>query len=242
MKVDYKSVIGKLACNSVYKEIASLQSSWTLQDKTTPFFTLGKPAYLNFPKKDYFVDQEKNNKLLTGKFALLYDTVFRNLAAILGAPVVFGEKLNVPGFHIFLSHKKMTANYIPVPHIDIQVLYVLGNDIKLNDFASFTLCIDAPDTCSGLEVWEPAKPLREDIISQLSADSIGYMSKGPLANYVAESRLKKPKFIQYTPGYMVVHHGLFFHRPVIATAGQLRPRITLQGHCVKKDGKFIAFW
>ena len=49
-----------------------------------------------------------------------------------------------------------------------------------------------------------------------------------------------PEFISYTEGDMVIHNGCLTHQAVINSTEV--PRITLQGHAVKRQDRFEIYW
>ena len=220
--------------------IYSLRNNWI--ERNSSFFTLGRAAYLDCPN-DTYKNIDQLNNLLRKNFGLVYEKLFYFLKQILGSSVDFSPIGQIPGFQIYLPSVIYSYSKHFPPHLDTQILYVLkNNNINLQDFMSYTVSIEVPRKGAGLEYWEPIEPLPEDVFKNLTTLTRIDYNDGPLKEYFIQVSLHTPKFIEYKNGNIFAHHGLYFHRPVIGTYGQKFPRITLQGHCVRRGDKFITFW
>lgn len=243
----YIPVLTSKECEVYLKKIYSLKSNWIGRNKDLPFYTLGMAAYLDGPTNEYFNLEKRTiyNRVLNDNFSELYNTLKHKLSIFLRTPCELYDKSSIPGFHIYMNHlglKDSKFVHQPTPHLDIQFKYVFPEKgIKQEDFISFTLCLSCPEGC-GLNIWEPEIQLPEDVLDGLTEKSfIDCGPYNPLSQYLAQSIYKKPTlFIPYKIGGMAIHNGVFYHYPVLMATKI--PRITLQGHGVKKDGKFLLFW
>lgn len=243
----YIPVLTPKECEIYLKKIYSLKCSWIKRSANLPFYTLGLVAYLDGPTGEYnnLGKRNKYNNLLTNNFSDLHKKVTASLSCILKTPCEIYNNSAIPGFHIYINNENLgdaRAVHQNTPHTDIQFKYVFPEKgLKQEDFVSFTLCLSCgPD--SGLNLWEPNIPLPENVLDFVTESSmISIHSQDPLSKYATQSIFEKPSmFIPYCAGKMVVHHGVFYHHPVLKATKI--PRITLQGHGVKKDGKFLLFW
>jgi hypothetical protein len=238
-------LLSKKECDDILLKIYQLKNFWIQRSKTVPFYTLGLAAYLD--KNENYCNPEKRNlynKLLLNNFSNLINKVKICLASCLTSEVDIYINGAVPGFHIYLSHPNLKSSSIvhqQTPHMDTQFRYVFPEKgYKQKDFISFTLCLSC-DNDSGLNIWKPDMELPDNVLDLLTDSStISYSENNPLSKYTAQSIFQKPTFIKYNPGSIFIHNGVFYHYPILNA--QKIPRITLQGHGIKKDGKFLIFW
>tara|TARA_R110000744_G_scaffold3698_7_gene13823 strand:- start:3800 stop:4408 length:609 start_codon:yes stop_codon:yes gene_type:complete len=50
------------------------------------------------------------------------------------------------------------------------------------------------------------------------------------------------EYVEHKVGYMMLHDGESVHRIASLKENGGKPRITLQGHIIRKEGKLVAFW
>jgi hypothetical protein len=234
-------------CDSYLDKIHSLKNHWIQRSaKKLPFFTLGMAAYQD--RKGEYHNLKKRaryNKILHENFSELYGKLIPTLSKILKAPVEIYDKVSIPGFHIYMPHKELKDSksvHQSTPHLDTQFRVVFKEKgIKPEDFVSFTLALQCSKK-SGLNLWEPKIKLPKNVLDEVTEDTFGfYFGTSKLSRYIEQAMFEKPTtFLKYKPGSLAVHQGIYFHYPVLGTG--LVPRITLQGHGVKKKGKFLLFW
>lgn len=238
-------ILNQKECDYYISKLYKLKNHWISRYKNLPFYTLGMAAYLDKDGNyDNIAERHKYNKILQENFNDLYLKIIPLLSFILQSPVELYNNASVPGFHIYLQHEGLkTARTIhhSTPHMDTQFRHVFREPgFKLKDFISFTLPIACSNE-SGLNIWNPDISLPDDILDLLDDHStIKYTNKDALSKYTAQSIYQKPTFIQYKPGHIFIHNGVFYHYPVLGA--DKSPRVTLQGHGIKKDGKFLLFW
>jgi hypothetical protein len=228
------------------KKIYSLKCNWIQRNKNLPFFSLGMAAYLDGPSNSYLDLNKRNfyNKILYDNFNDLYVKLLPILSYLLNCNCEIYKESAIPGFHIYMPNlylKNASSVHQSSPHMDTQFKYVFPEKgLKQEDFVSFTL----PLICSqdsGLNIWKPDVELPENVLDMVNEKShINLTGSNMLSKYAAQSVFQKPSFIRYSPGTIFIHRGVFFHSPVLE-ADKIS-RITLQGHGVKKDGKFLLFW
>ncbi len=238
-------IFSKNECNKYIDKIYKLKHRWISRCKSAPFYTLGMAAYLD-GKNDYndILKRDIYNRILSENFNDLYIKVVETLSIVLNTKVELYDKSAIPGFHIFLPHgllKDAHATHGKTPHIDTQFKYVFPEKgIKQEDFISFTLTLSCGDG-SGLNIWKPEIPLSDNVLDSIDVNSIaGYQGQDALSRYSTQAVYSRPTFIRYNIGSIFIHHGIFFHYPVLSA--EKIARITLQGHGVKRDEKFLLFW
>jgi hypothetical protein len=218
---------------------------WTKRNEHLPFYTIGLSSYLDkYSKNDSRIIE--NNAKIRQNFSLLYKKIFDNLGLCFGVDVDIMDGAACPGFQIYLEHPLLeTAEIIhgKNPHVDVQFRNVVTEKgIKTSDFISFTLTLFASPG-AGLKIWKPPVDLPEDTFDSLMASSVISVlgSSHPLNISAAAAMLnKETALIEYRPGCMFIHNGLFWHYPVLKASKQ--PRITLQGHGIIKDNKLQTFF
>lgn len=228
------------------EKIYKLKCHWISRAKKSPFFTLGMVGYLDGPDGSYFDLNKRilNNKILSDNFTDLHNKVIMALFYLFKIPCEVYNNGAIPGFHIYLPHntlKSACSVHSNTAHMDTQFKYCFPEKgFKEDDFISFTLTLSCSPK-SGLNIWKPDVKLPENILDLIDEKShIGLSGKDPISKYALQTIYQQPKFIQYNIGSLFVHHGIFFHHPILEA--EKIPRITLQGHGIKKDGKFLLFW
>jgi hypothetical protein len=234
-------------CDSYLDKVHSLKNHWIHRSaKILPFYTLGMAAYQDRKGEYYNLKKRaRYNKILHENFSDLYGKLIPTLSKVLKAPVEIYDEVTIPGFHIYMPHKKLKDSksvHQATPHMDTQFREVFREKgIKQKDFVSFTLTLQCSKN-SGLNLWEPKIKLPENVLDSVTIDTVGfYFGTSKFSKYMAQAMFEKhTTFLKYKPGSLAIHQGIYFHYPVLGA--QTVPRITLQGHGVKKNGKFLLFW
>lgn len=168
--------------------------------------------------------------LLEAQFAPLYRKLADQLGTLLGASVVYDGGLGLPGFHVFMAHPYCTQPLSPI-HIDAQYmdLPVQGaRDVDSDFCVSVTLPLELPASGAGIDFYDAGL----DDVAGLDHDQ---------AQCLLRSRPKT--HYEYRRGRLVVHSGRHFHQA--APTPEYVPgerRITLQGHALYADDRWLFYW
>ncbi len=199
------------------------------------FFTLGTPSYLDLaeePENGYRDRARRTRRLLWEGFGWLYESLSAVLAEHLQAPVRYAENLALPGFHVWLSEAVFTKPQAPV-HFDLQYKafeWPPGTDISR--LLSFTLPVRLPRAGGGLNVWDATYEQFQTALR-----------RGWIEGAADLQRFHTRTYVPYTVGRMVIHSGHILHQ--VAPTSRVEPddeRLTLQGHGIWCDDRWILYW
>ncbi|QLE57058.1 RimK family alpha-L-glutamate ligase [Nostoc sp. TCL26-01] len=227
-------------CAEVYSTIQDLKEHWLSRgQEPSAFFTLGTAAYLDFLNisnfsGDYYPRAKQYNSLLQQHFAWLYELVRNSLEKQLQAPVSYHDDFALPGFHIWQTPAIFTKSTASV-HFDLQYQNLNWQNKDTIDFRqtiSFTLPIKLPHLGGGLNVWDLTY---EELTNSRDPHDLGDIE--------VMQRLRNKTFHPYTVGNIVLHGGHSLHQ--IGAIAKVYPddeRITLQGHGVYHNGRWLLYW
>lgn len=224
-------LLSKEKCKSCIDKIMLMPDMW-LQRAPFDFYTLGAASYLDGPcsANSYIQNRTRYNHLLQSTFQDIYTLILDYFEDILG-PCCFHPKLGLPGFHIFSV--KPGQSLLPATilfaqkggsiHLDIQYkhhdsLWTDFTEVTWDQPLSFTLALAIPSVGAGMNVW-------------------------PSANSIEECIEADAERIRYKQGGLVWFIGPLYHQ--IAPIFQSSPsdqRITLQGHGLFCDGKWVLYF
>lgn len=238
-------------CAGVVDAVESLQRHWIQRQPAVPFYTLGASNSYDIPNLDpppYFGLAQRLNPLLRENLGWFYGCLSEALAQHLGAEVEFPDEMAMPGFHIILPDERLdhlepvthrqwfaerqTARSGQSPvHADIPHFLVEWEARDQMDFTSplsFTLPVSVPEGGTGMFLWD------------LSYDEGARMSEMELKQAYRE----REKWVHpYRLGEMTLHDGLFHHQAIpFLSEGATHPRITLQGHGLKRNETWQIYW
>jgi hypothetical protein len=234
-------------CAETVRRIIHLRNHWTR--RSGGYFTLGAASYFDATESHdrYVTAAAQTNSLLSSAFRDLYSGLLGFLESVLDEPVGYGEHLALPGFHVFEfsgkpseasqpdSQEHESADDSPAKrvHFDLQFRQAVP-DWTPESTVSFTLPLEQPVGGAGLAVWplDCAEVVRRN------------MSAADLVDYAAHNDYER---ISYETGRMILHDGLLLHSLLHAFAAPGAPmskgrRITLQGHGVRRNGRWTLFW
>lgn len=239
-KILTEQILSEKQCAEVYATIQSLKEHWiTRGQEPASFFTLGTASYLDFLNLpdfagDYYNRAKQYKPLLQKHFSQIYELVKNSLEEQLQAPVSYHPEFALPGFHIWETPAIFTKSTASV-HFDLQYQNLNWQDKENIDFQrtiSFTLPIKLPHLGGGLNVW--------DLTYEEYTD-------GRDPNYLGDvevmKRFRNKTVHPYNVGKIVIHGGHSLHQ--IAAIAQVHPadeRITLQGHGVYHNGRWLLYW
>lgn len=222
----YIDVLTEEECSRVRAAVYDLRKYWA-QDR------LGAASYKILPFRVdsvgrflYRAKARKLNPMLRERLGWLYEKLADRLADALGAPTCYPDKFALPGFHIFLEPIGQKSI-----HFDLQWRHFnwgSAGRVDLQRPLSFTLPVALPKHGAGLNLWD----LRYEEV------------KGcPDGERLRLQHARKKSFVPYKLGKAVCHSGLQLHQ--MAASQNFQPgdeRITLQGHCVMRDGAWQIYW
>lgn len=218
-------------CARASAEIHVLRDRWIRRSPALPFFTLSAASYLDAPANPVFYRRlaRHTNPMLWQHFEWLYERVSATLAAHLGAPVGFGDDTALPGFHVYLACKTFEKPIASI-HCDAQFGSIDWSEGEAPDTTrplSFTLPLRLPHRGGGMYLWD------------VHADEIRENRGASPATLAARGR----RTVEYSCGRMVLHSGRYLHQA--APGRRLRgddERFTLQGHAVRRGGRWELYW
>ena len=225
-------LLSREECATVRAELFALREHWHSRDPQLPFFTLGAASYLDAAHDyaTYFAIAQRCNPLLSDRLGWLYEKLSGELGHQLNARVGFAPGLALPGFHVYLAHP-MFERPIASIHCDTQYQPHDWSAFAHADFQhpmSFTLAIALPQCGGGLNTWD--------------MDYAEYAALTPsrLAQRLAQ---RKQRYCAYSAGELVLHSGHVVHQaaPVVEVRDG-DERITLQGHALNCDGRWLLYW
>jgi hypothetical protein len=223
-------------CGRIAGAVRAAAGAWTPRGRSTSFYTLGIAAYLDIQHqaspRAYHLAAPRVNRYLREHFGWVYPRLQAALEVNLGAPVVYEDRMALPGFHIYAPHGASRAIEGDV-HVDLQFMHVdwpAHEEVDLSRVATFTVLVEGPPSGSGLRVW-PRISIAASVHDPLPAGGLPALTAG-----------KAPTEHPYALGALVVHSGLAVHQiaPSAAQEGELR--VTLQGHAVRARRGWIAYW
>jgi hypothetical protein len=201
------------------------------------FFTLGAASYLDVSactSANYIARTGENNPILRANFDWLYRLVRRALERILKEETYFDPELALPGFHIWKPPAIFVKRNASV-HFDLQYRHLSWSSRDRADFSrvfSFTLPIQMPRAGGGLNTWDIT---HEEYLAMSAAKTVTSVDELTQWNPM--------RFYPYSAGRLVLQFGTKLHQ--IAPVDRVEAsdaRITLQGHGVRCDKKWLLYW
>jgi hypothetical protein len=174
---------------------------------------------------------EESNARLMESFGPALEDLRVFLSRQLGGPVEWGERLPLPGFHVFEADGLRAGRATGDSHFDIQYIWA-GFGEPVLDAISVTVPVRVPAAGTSLEYWEVDFAQYERLYREETVDELADAEKAFPMHEVA-----------YEPGRACLMRGLPLHR--IGTTPEVRPddhRITLQGHAVLLGDRWVAYW
>ena len=265
MRSGYLKVLDKDAIDNTIERVDLLKEWWiprgvycgeggftASEENPVDFYTLGVATYIDgITDIQYYYDYIKSqNPVFKDYFSWLYDLVIYNLWGEIGECQV-ADFLAYPGFHIFGTKpneppKMATKMYMEQPsatiHLDLQHEkheFLLDNsfeDVDYDNTLSFTLPIQVPTNGGGLNTWE------EESMKQYEIDN-KYTKHMKELDYSKWGDYGEPTVVPYEAGKMFWFTGQLVHQIAPAYNADFNDRrISLQGHGVKCDGKWIIYF
>lgn len=216
-------------CDDIQRRVIDLREHW-IQRSNRGFYSLAAASYLDAPgrRDEYLECARKTNPILLDQFSDVYAIVISFFEKLLFAPVLITNEAAVPGFHIF-ELDRCGSRGDPAAmraHFDLQWMHAFPGwqpDATL----SFTVAIEQPPNGAALEVW-----------TLTYANAV--MSATPAQKWAASHPGRR---LHYIDGGITVHDGNVLHaigsRPPGDPPGR---RLTLQGHGVQFEGRWMLYW
>jgi hypothetical protein len=222
-------ILNDYQCDEIVKKLYSLQTFWIPRYKShmVRFSTLGFASYLD--ENQHVDDIRIRNQIILENFSDVLDLVKDSLLPILGS-FEFDEHTPIPGFHIFESFEdgidaRDTKIHVDIPYQKYQFTKKFTN-IDYDNPVNFTLTLELPTDGGGINMWDVVE---DPTHFQLNYDSI-------------VENLKTPEYFAYNKGELSYFFGYPIHQ--IAKKSTIRGdrRITIQGHGLKCDNKWIIYF
>jgi hypothetical protein len=204
------------------------------------FVTYGRAAYLDVclphssSDRDYYDAIPKTNADLQRVFGELLEHLRERIAYLADEPVEFRpELLALPGIHIFRGPGIRAAGDAG-NHFDVQFqkLRLPAPPDPGARPISFTVLLRGPSHGTGLRV--------HDVTYE---EYVRAFEQGRIASLDELVARKSHSYWQYQDGELVLHHGLVVHcLSTPGTPSATDERITLQGHGVRCQGRWILYW
>ena len=192
-------------------------------------YSLGNPSYTHRDRDVYFETLPEQRELLLKNFSDFHKKLFTKLESILGLPIKMTDDLSPPGFHIFNMGDKNAYHM----HLDNQ--YILFKGLKeveptRDNVLTFTILLNTTPMKTGIEYYPK---LVKDKAAMVFEDLPKYLDE----NFQGV----KLERIEYEFGRIYLHRGLIPHRLYYDGYAPVK-RITVQGHLIKYQGEYIAYW
>lgn len=191
------------------------------------------------------------NPFLKENLSEIYSKIFKFLEMHLNTQVETIDELAYPGFHILTYNEncELVTNSL---HIDDQYYYHMDflkskfKNVDEQRFLSFTVSIQMPRNGSGLYIW----PIDgwEKLNLEEAANKYMHLQvkKNNLTNFDRRKYEKdfNPEIVEYKEGKIIFYVGNLLHEmmPFIGPSFEDDYRITLQGHGVLCDNKWIVYF
>lgn len=195
------------------------QGKWDWPDYR--MFTIGEPLYQNCQRlRTYHESARRLNHEIFERFSDLYERLALFFEGRYGSSVLFAEELAIPGFHIY-EYNSAGEYDAGSWHFDrgYMSLPVISNaQERVRGIVNFTLPLEVPSGGTTLETCDRQPGDAE------------------CDEYACTA-------VPYEPGKMVFSEKHYWHRmgPSICLAQRER-RITLQGHGINVQGRWVLFW
>jgi len=218
------------------------------------FSTLGAASYAN-GLEEYNLIKNKINPVIKNNFLDLLNIVKDYLELSINEPCYFDENLSYPGFHIFYTDHKDAL--LPLTSLHIDTPYELHKNYLLKKYSvvdfdspiTFTLCLKLPKSGAGLYYWDKDnwdKQTEEQSYEFYSDvyDKYSTIFKTNTPSREDYERFLQPKILSYEIGSIVLFKGNLLHQiaPFYNPIYSDESRITLQGHGIKCDNKWLLYF
>lgn len=235
--MDRLSALSGADCAEIEARVLALRPRWSTR-RWRGTFTIGRATYADAAngadaQREYHDQLPAANRLLRERFGDLLELVRARLERHLGEPVAFYERAALPGFHIF-APPGIPVGDRGTPHFDLQHRYIAWpSPPDEGRLLSFTLPIATPAAGAGMDLWDLTQPEYQRI------------ARGGDAELSREQVIRTTPMVRcpYVPGRLHLQSRMLLHR--IAGIPSVAPddlRITLQGHAVRLDGRWLLYW
>gem|GEM_PF-5098890 len=186
---------------------------------TSPFYTLGLPTYIRGAKPS----DPHTQRFLRDSYADAHAVLVDRMRSILGTPVELSPHDSAPGFHIFESPEGAAHPAVGM-HLDAQHRHLeVGDADKVTNHRANVLSITA-------------------VIRSDGGSGLDYVPWPHIPGMAM--RTEPTRHLEYEPGRLVVHYGLFAHTVAAFGAAQThQTRITFQAHAIQRSsGAWRLYW
>jgi hypothetical protein len=218
------------------------------------FSILGAASYAN-SLNEYILIRNKSNSVIEYNFIDLLHKVKEYIESQVNEECIFNEDLSYPGFHIFYANHE--TSLLPLTSLHVDTPYELHRNYfskKYNavdfDFPlTFTLALQLPKSGGALYYWDKKdwEKQTEEKNYEFYSDIYNRYEKifeSGVPSTEDYEKFLEPKILNYQIGNMVLFKGNLLHQiaPFFEPVCENELRITLQGHGLKCDGKWILYF
>jgi hypothetical protein len=218
------------------------------------FSILGAASYAN-NLEEYNLIKNKINPVIKNNFLDLLNIIKDYIEQGVNEPCYFDENLSYPGFHTFYADHK--DSLLPLTSLHIDTPYQLHKDYLLKKYnhvdfdfpITFTLCLKLPKSGAGLYYWDKDnwdKQTEEQSYEFYSDiyEKYAVLFKTNTPTREDYEKFIEPKILSYEIGSIVLFKGNLLHQiaPFYSPIYSDELRITMQGHGIKCDGKWLLYF
>lgn len=215
-EINYCPMLDLTACGAWAKRVLSAQAHWTRRHPSVPFYTLGMAAYLDGVCTPAAAVSPYSQRILRNASNQLlmaeFEPLLEQLCRTLGQ--YFG--LNA---YLIPEEAAVPGFHIHLPHpVFAHEVASIHRDLQFQQ-------VFPDETFPTHEVFTFTLPISLPPGSGLNL-------------WLAGEKLVYP----YRIGELVIHSGLHTHQAILCCAGDVPPRIALQGHGVVRKNGLALYW
>ena len=219
-------------CLAIVEQVMALSDHW-LQRAPVDFYTLGAASYLDgsWELEPYRAHRIALNPVLLQDFPGMYSALKTTLSSALQAEGEFAPELALPWFHVFAVRPGQAM--LPATSAFAAAGGSIHLDLQYNAHATFWKRFEQVD-------WE--HPLSFTLPLQLPIGG-GGLNIWPASLSALDCAEAEPIRVDYRSGEMVWFCAPLWHQiaPLQGATRQDR-RITLQGHGLRCDGRWLLYF
>lgn len=215
-EISYCPMLDLPASQAWAERVLSAQPHWTRRHPSVPFFTLGMAAYLDAMHSSAGSASPYSQRFLRDASNRLllteFDPIYQQLCSTLGQH--FGVEA-----HLIPEQAAVPGFHIHLPHpVFANEVASIHRDLQFQQ-------VFPNESLAPHEVFTFTLPLSLPPGSGLNLWLAGEKHVYP-----------------YRTGELVIHSGLQTHQAVLCCAGDVPPRIALQGHGVMRKSSLALYW
>lgn len=230
MKIADRKLLTPAECNQASATVLGLRRHWLACREVHPHFVLGAWTFQHATSgvKRYYEIAARYNPILREHFGFVYDRLAKSLSTFLAAPVAYHDRMGLPTFKVFLASGSREAA-LGHPHFDYPMCRPFrwaAPKRPEKEFITFVMPVAMPGAGAGIDVWD------------FDVEAHEKLSPARQAFELSCGHRHHP----YRLGALTIQRGYVYHRAAGTTAfATSEARITLQGHGIKRSGKWVLY-